>query len=273
VLLDTLFGQVSEPGRRAGSDHTCTFNRPYRTMYSSEIFFGPIIPHLFYHPNRFRLGNLDTILLIFVVMMAIGATAISLTVARKIPQMVDAGLNSAFERIEPRYAGKQHYFIYGTIGRRSFLLIILLCVAMGDFFIIGSTFTVDASTLTGFFFLIAGFGLFFTLGFHLMLAYIAIRIDNILLAVTKEGFDYWVYSPEVTLDVSIRWLDIRRVRINVGRGLGGELKLITPAGSIEVETTWVNIPKLYEDTLRYAAAAEIPKYAREIMEHWSKKTI
>lgn len=206
-------------------------------------------------------------------MIAIGATAVSLTVARKIPQMVDAGLNSAFERIEPRYAGRQHYFIYGTIGRRYFLLVILLCATMGDFFLMGSTFIVDASTLTGFFFLIAGFGLFFTLGFPLMLAYIAIRIDNIILAATKEGFDYWVYGPEVTLDVSISWLDVRKVRINVGRGLGGELKLITPAGSIEVETSWVNIPKLYEDTLRYATAAEIPKYAREIMEHRSRKTI
>jgi hypothetical protein len=207
-----------------------------------------------------------------VVMIAIGATAISLTVAIKIPQMVDAGLNSAFERIEPRYAGRQHYFVYGRIGRRFFLLIILLCATTGDFFTIGSTFTVDASTLTGFFFLIAGFGLFFTLGFPLILAYIAIRIDNIILVITKEGFDYWVYGPEVTLDVSISWLDIRKVRINVGRGLGGELKLITSAGSIEVETSWVNIPKLYEDTLRYATAAEIPKYAREIMEYRFKES-
>lgn len=230
-------------------------------------------PHLFYHPNRFRLGNLDIILLIIVVIIAMGATAISLTVAINIPQMADAGLNSAFERIEPRYAGRQHYFVYGRIGRRFFLLIILLCVAMGNFFVIGSTFTVDSSTLTGFFFWVAGFGLFFTLGFPLMLAYIAIRIDNIILAATKEGFDYWVYGPEVTLDVGVSWLDIRKVRINVGRGLGGELKLITPAGCIEVETSWVNIPKLYEDTLRYATAAEIPKYAREIMEYRSRKII
>lgn len=273
MLLDTFFGQVSELGRRVWSDPHLHLQSHLQNGTSQCNHLRTDEPIYFIIPTDSDEGNLDTILLIIVVMIAIGVTAISLTVAIKIPQMVGAGLHSAFERIEPRYAGKQHYFIYGTIGRRYFLLIMLLCAITGDFFIIGSTFTVDSSTLTGFFFLIAGFGLFFTLGLPLMLAYIAIRIDNIILAATKEGFDYWVYGPEVTLDVSVCWLDIRKVRINVGRGLGGELKLITPAGSIEVETSWVNIPKLYEDMLRYATTAEIPKYAREIMEHGSRKTI
>lgn len=215
---------------------------------------------------------MDLLLSAIIVIATIGSTAISLMLARSVPLKVNANFEAALERIEPSYAGREHYFVYGKISGNGFLLLTALLAAFGDFFLLLSLFLGDTAP-SGFFWLPAGMGIFFTLGCPLMLDIIALKDYTLLLAITENGIDYWEFDKQDSLAFSVKWSEVSKVQITIGRNpspLGSDMKITASTAIIELETFWVNVPKLFGDLLSRATNAELSKRDLEIMEYRTK---